>query len=175
MTWLITNEFHILNIKAILVFKLSYSFMSLMKMSQPFSRLTLTYILSLCLFLQVGLNAAFSSYKMASLQANKSVDSLLICTGKSVKWISASHFFETGELLEIEQNQIGDANTQHDLSCVYSVFAEIHAAIDGAYIFSATSIASSEYFELYLGALIPSDPSHSHARAPPSMLRSFII
>ena len=113
-----------------------------MKHANSFRQQFISLFLMLSLMLQAGMNYALASYNMALMQAQVSADTLLICTGKSVKLISASHYFETGELVEISNLSAADTPSaltslnqqpdtlEHDTSpCIFSFVADTHKTI----------------------------------------------
>jgi hypothetical protein len=84
----------------------------------------LKVILLLSLVLNQGLSVFASSSAMAKMQSYADENTLAICTGQSVKWISADIFYQSGELVEVDvQADIPD--TLHEVSCVLAQLADL--------------------------------------------------
>ena len=84
----------------------------------------LKVILLLSLVLNQGLSVFASSAAMAKMQAYADENTLAICTGKSVKWISADIFYQTGEVIELSaQTDIPD--TLHEVTCVLAQLGDL--------------------------------------------------
>ena len=84
----------------------------------------LKVILLLSLVLNQGLSVLASSAAMAKMQAYADENTLAICTGKSVKWISADIFYQTGEVIELSaQTDIPD--TLHEVTCVLAQLGDL--------------------------------------------------
>jgi hypothetical protein len=81
------------------------------------------YILSTSLLLALLFNQALgmlnSASAMSAMQNFANDDTLAICTGTRVKWISASIFYQSGDIVEVE----APSNTPdilHEVSCVFA-------------------------------------------------------
>jgi hypothetical protein len=63
------------------------------------------------------------------LNAQQQQNVLVICTGTSTKWIDSEHYFETGQIVEVEQpSEI--SNIDMNLACYNSILFEHNAAHD---------------------------------------------
>jgi hypothetical protein len=81
------------------------------------------YILSMLLLLALifnqGLGMLSSAKAMSEMQSFADEDTLAICTGMSVKWISASIFYHSGEFVEVDApNETPD--NLHEVSCIFA-------------------------------------------------------
>ena len=154
-----------------------------MKHANSFRQQFISLFLMLSLMLQAGMSYALASYNMALMQAQVSEDTLLICTGKSVKLISASHYFETGELVEISKLSVSDTPSaltslnqqqdtlEHDTSpCIFSFVADTNKTI-------FTAALSVVALSLESDAITTTSTTHTSveclsqcARAPPFII-----
>jgi hypothetical protein len=88
----------------------------------------LKVILLLSLVLNQGLSVLASSAAMAKMQAYADENTLAICTGKSVKWISADIFYQTGEVIELSAQTDIPADTPdtlHEVTCVLAQLGDL--------------------------------------------------
>lgn len=111
-----------------------------------------------------------SASSMSSMQNFSDEDTLAICTGTRVKWISALEYFTSGEIVEVEApNDTPD--DLHEVSCVLAhlsdsakddkfntLSAQLSAFVTPMVIVSKLLFVSGDYV------------NHFNARAPPSFL-----
>lgn len=79
----------------------------------------LSIIIVLSLLLNQGLGVLNSASAMSSMQAFSDDDTLAICTGAQVKWISAAIFYASGNIVEVEAPDDTPQNL-HEVSCVFA-------------------------------------------------------
>jgi hypothetical protein len=76
-------------------------------------------LLLLALIFNQGLGILSSANAMSGMQSFADEDTLAICTGTSVKWISAAIFYQSGELIEVDAPSDTPANL-HEVSCIFA-------------------------------------------------------
>lgn len=77
-------------------------------------------ILLLSLVFNQGLGMLNSAYAMSSMQSFSDDDTLVICTGKSVKWISALEYYTSGNIVEVGAPQNTPDNLHDGVSCIFA-------------------------------------------------------
>jgi hypothetical protein len=82
----------------------------------------LSTLLLLALIFNQGLGMLSSSSAMSAMQDFADDDTLAICTGTRVKWISAAIFYQTGDIVEVE----APSSTPDNLHVVSCVFAQLN-------------------------------------------------
>jgi hypothetical protein len=75
-------------------------------------------LLLLALIFNQGLGILSSANAMSGMQSFADEDTLAICTGTSVKWISAAIFYQSGELIEVDAPSETPDNL-HEVSCIF--------------------------------------------------------
>jgi hypothetical protein len=76
-------------------------------------------LLLLALIFNQGLGILSSANAMSGMQIFADEDTLAICTGTSVKWISAAIFYQSGELIEVDAPSETPDNL-HEVSCIFA-------------------------------------------------------
>jgi hypothetical protein len=79
----------------------------------------LNTLLLLALIFNQGLGILSSANAMSGMQRFADQDTLAICTGTSVKWISAAVFYQSGELIAVDAPSETPDNL-HTVSCIFS-------------------------------------------------------
>ena len=131
--------------------------------------LMLRFFLLISLAFNQGLGLASSSTAMAAMQSLASDDVLAICTGKSVKWISAEVYFASGEVLEVDAPTAAPENL-HETSCVLAQLSDLPNTLENHYSLSVKTVGHEHIFlSLSRGAATRSLSVHL-ARAPPHFL-----
>ena len=78
----------------------------------------LSALLLLALIFNQGLGMLSSASAMSAMQSFADDDTLAICTGTRVKWISAAIFYDSGDIIEVEA-PISTPDNLHQVSCVF--------------------------------------------------------
>lgn len=138
-----------------------------MQNTSAHSSLMLRLFLLISLAFNQGLSLASSSTAMSAMQSLATDDVLAICTGKSVKWISAETYFASGELLEVDAPSAA-AEDMHEVSCVLAQLSDLQNTLENTYLLSV-KIADHEhaFYPLVQGFRTPNQ-SVNLARAPPA-------
>ncbi len=79
----------------------------------------LTTLLLLALIFNQGLGMLSSATAMSAMQNFANDDTLAICTGTRVKWISAAIFYQSGDIVEVKAPNNTPDNL-HEVSCVFA-------------------------------------------------------
>lgn len=79
----------------------------------------LTSLLLLSLIFNQGLGMLSSATSMSAMQNFANDDTLAICTGTRVKWISAAIFYQSGDIVEVKAPNNTPDNL-HEVSCVFA-------------------------------------------------------
>lgn len=85
--------------------------------------------LCLLLALQSALSNVVSGHNLRMLNAQQQQNVLVICTGTSTKWIDSQRYFETGQIIEVEQpSEVSSIDM--NLACYNSILFEHNTAHD---------------------------------------------
>lgn len=130
----------------------------------------LSTLLLLALIFNQGLGMLSSASAMSAMQNFANDETLVICTGTQVKWISAAIFYQSGDIIEVE----APSNTPDNLHAVSCVFAQLNdAPIDDKFT-SLNTHASESLNLIVLNAkllFVATDYVNSFlARGPPAFL-----
>ncbi|MBF7072100.1 hypothetical protein ISG33_01625 [Glaciecola sp. MH2013] len=130
------------------------------------------YLLLVSLVFSQGLSMFASASAMSTMQSFASEDSLAICTGKTVRWISASIFYETGELIELEAQESVPDNL-HEVVCVLAQLGDAPPSISDCYepLIVKLALISKVINKVY-AATTQAAHCHFSSRAPPSIFFS---
>jgi hypothetical protein len=131
--------------------------------------LMLRFFLLISLAFNQGLGLASSSTAMAAMQSLATDDVLAICTGKSVKWISAEVYFSSGEVLEVDAPNAAPENL-HEASCVLAQLSDQPNSLENSYSLSVKPVGHEHLFVGLFRSAITSSKSVNLARAPPHFL-----
>ena len=126
----------------------------------------LRFFLLISLAFNQGLGLASSSTAMSAMQSFASDDVLAICTGKSVKWISADVYFASGEFLEVEAPTAAPENL-HEVSCVLAQLADQSNSLENTQTISVPVEGHTPLFYTLVGFSTTSVRALNFARAPP--------
>jgi hypothetical protein len=140
-----------------------------MQKNSTHSSLLLRFILLISLAFNQGLGLASSSTAMSATQSLASDDVLAICTGKSVKWISAEVYFTSGELVEVEAPEASPENL-HEASCVLAQLSDLPNTLENTYTLSVTLAGHEQILYTLVCRFCTSIQSVNLARAPPHSL-----
>ncbi len=92
-------------------------------------RTKLLTFLCLLMAMQSALSNAVSGHNLRMLNAQGQQNVLVICTGTSTKWINSEIYFETGEIVQIEQpSDVTDIDMS--LACFSSLLFDNNASLD---------------------------------------------
>ncbi|MDT0582453.1 MULTISPECIES: hypothetical protein [Alteromonadaceae] len=130
------------------------------------SSLMLRFLLLISLAFNQGLGLASSSTAMSAMQSFASDDVLAICTGKSVKWISAYVYFASGEVLEVEAPAATPENL-HEVSCVLAQLADQPNSLENTQSVSVNVAGHTPLFYTLVSFSTTSTQTLNLARAPP--------
>ncbi|WP_026843341.1 hypothetical protein [Brumicola pallidula] len=81
----------------------------------------LSTLLLLALIFNQGLGMLSSANAMSVMQSYADEDTLAICTGTSVKWISAAIFYQSDDIVEIDAPS-DTPEDLHEVSCIFAQF-----------------------------------------------------
>jgi len=79
----------------------------------------LSTLLLLALLFNPGLSMLSSANAMSGMQRFADEDTLAICTGTRVKWISAAIFYQSGDIVEVDAPSQTPDNL-HEVSCIFA-------------------------------------------------------
>ena len=133
-----------------------------------------SYLLSTLLLLSLSLNQGLgmmsSASAMATMQNFSDKDTLAICTGTRVKWISALEYYASGDIVEVEA-PLTTPDDLHEVSCVLAQFSE-PGKDDKFHVLSAQLSAAVASISVASKHLFVSGDyvNHFNARAPPTFL-----
>jgi hypothetical protein len=94
-----------------------------MQLQRVYNHTLLKLILLVSLAFSQGLTAFVSASAMAQMQSHATQNTLAICTGTTMKWISADVYFDTGEILEVSAPNNTPENL-HEVDCVFAHFID---------------------------------------------------
>jgi hypothetical protein len=130
----------------------------------------LTTLLLLSLIFNQGIGMLNSANAMSAMQSFSDEDTLVICTGTSVKWISASVFYDTGSIVEVDAPDDTPDNL-HEVSCI---FAQLNDSPKNSIFVSLQNLVIpllNTAVETTKLLIVPTDyVNNFNARAPPTRL-----
>lgn len=87
------------------------------------ANILLNLLLIISLAFNQGLTLLSSSGTLSSMQSYANQDTLAICTGKTMKWIAADIYFDTGKIIEVDAPNSTPQDLQ-EVDCLFSQFID---------------------------------------------------
>ena len=87
------------------------------------ANILLNLLLIISLAFNQGLTLLASSSTLSSMQSYANQDTLAICTGKTMKWIAADIYFDSGQIIEVDAPNSTPQDLQ-EVDCLFSQFID---------------------------------------------------